>query len=315
MEDLILVTPHLGLQEQYICFINDSKDDIQRCNMGYYMPFSDTQSFSDDVRRLNNHALGLDLPEGWVPESTYWLWNKNTDRIVGVTTIRHRLAGYLFFRGGHISYYIRPSERRKGYATQMLRLALELCKGMGIDNVMITCAKNNTGSARTIQKNGGVLHSEDVENDEVFQRYWIEIGNVPITYDDLEKALPTKELHRLFQIAGWSDGTESHDMIERFNLPFVNSTLVISAWSGQRLVGFVRVLSDQIVRSVLHDLIVDPQYQGRRIGKTLVRKCIEHFPDTEWLVQTTSKTANFYEQLGFKKFEEEVLALPSKWER
>jgi ribosomal protein S18 acetylase RimI-like enzyme len=135
-----------------------------------------------------------------------------------------------------------------------------------------------------------------------------------ITYNATVKDLPSKELHRLFKLVGWSDGTEFSDMINGFNLPFINSTLVISAWGNDRLIGVVRVISDKIIRSVIHDLIVDPEYQGKGIGKELVKRCIEQFPNTEWLIQTTTNVAGFYEKIGFKKYEKEVLVIPSKWE-
>lgn len=75
--------------------------------------------------------------------------------------------------GGDIGYGIRPSERRKGYASNMLSLALKKCKSIGLSKVLITCSKDNFGSAKTIINNGGVLDSEDIDNSEVFQRYWI----------------------------------------------------------------------------------------------------------------------------------------------
>lgn len=135
-----------------------------------------------------------------------------------------------------------------------------------------------------------------------------------IVYNEVEKALPSRELHRLFQLVQWSDGNESPEMIEGFNQPFLNSTLVISAWSNDRLVGVVRVLSDKIIRSVLHDLIVDPEFQGQGIGKELVRRCLRHFPSTEWLIQTETELVEFYHNLGFEPYKKVVLSIPSQWE-
>ena len=72
---------------------------------------------------------------------------------------------------------IRPSERRKGFATEMIRLALIECKKIGIDKVLMVCDKSNIASSKTIIKNDGILENEFVdENGVIQQRYWIEIN-------------------------------------------------------------------------------------------------------------------------------------------
>jgi predicted acetyltransferase len=78
--------------------------------------------------------------------------------------------------GGHIGAGIRPSERRKGYATAMISLALEECKKLGIKNVLITCDKSNIGSAKSIMNNGGVLESIIINPKGIeVERYWINL--------------------------------------------------------------------------------------------------------------------------------------------
>lgn len=94
--------------------------------------------------------------------------------IVGTLQIRHKLNDALRHDGGHIGYGVRPSQRKKGYATQMLALALEKCRELGIDKALVTCSKDNIGSAKTIINNGGVLDSEYADtNGNLSQRYWI----------------------------------------------------------------------------------------------------------------------------------------------
>ncbi len=129
---------------------------------------------------------------------------------------------------------------------------------------------------------------------------------------DTRKDLPCEGLHDLFKAVGWSDGIVTQAMLENFNLPFLNSTIVISAWVDDKLVGCVRVLSDRIFRSIIYDLAVMPELQNHGIGKELVRRCMEYFPDSEWLVETETATG-FYEKIGFKINKDAFLSIPCKW--
>jgi predicted acetyltransferase len=79
------------------------------------------------------------------------------------------------YYSSHIGYGIRPSERKKGYAALMLSMALPIAKELGISKALITCDRDNLGSAKTIIKNGGVLENEVQEEERVTQRYWVEL--------------------------------------------------------------------------------------------------------------------------------------------
>lgn len=134
-----------------------------------------------------------------------------------------------------------------------------------------------------------------------------------ISYDDIKKDLPCEQLLHLFMSAGWCKGEITKEQKENFNIGFINSTLVISAWEDNCLVGAVRVISDKIFRSVIYDLVVSPEYQNKGIGKELVRRCILKYPNSEWLVQTTKEIYNYYEKLGFKIKEDVFLTKQSKY--
>ena len=100
-------------------------------------------------------------------------------RIVGFGTLRHKLEyddDEIDF-ASHIGYSVAPSERRMGYATQMLRAALPECARLGLDRVLITCIRGNEGSKRTILNNGGVYESTvyEPEEDRYLERYWIDL--------------------------------------------------------------------------------------------------------------------------------------------
>lgn len=136
---------------------------------------------------------------------------------------------------------------------------------------------------------------------------------INLTYNDIKKDLPSDELHKLFMSTGWSDGSETPNMIENYNVPFINSTLVISAWENDCLIGVVRVLSDKMFRSIIYDLVIYPEFQNIGIGKELIKRCIDHFPNSEWLVQTTNEMTAYYEKMGFKVNNEPFLSIPCKY--
>ena len=135
--------------------------------------------FKNDYHNFEYYLEHLEIKEASdekVPDSTFFLLDTERDRLLGAVNIRHYLNEALMRDGGHIGDGIRPSERRKGYATEMIRLALSECKKLGIDRVLMVCDKDNIGSAKSIVKNGGILENE-IEDSEgnIEQRYWIEI--------------------------------------------------------------------------------------------------------------------------------------------
>ena len=114
--------------------------------------------------------------EGWVPAEQYIALDED-EQIVGMLSFRKSLNDYLLQYGGHIGYSVAPSERRKGYATKMLQLALLEAPKFGLSKVLITCADDNLGSIGVIENNDGVL--EDVRIDPhdnlLTRRYWITV--------------------------------------------------------------------------------------------------------------------------------------------
>lgn len=129
----------------------------------------------DDFDYYLSNLETSETKDGLVPDSTFFCLDEKRNIIVGAVNIRHCLNEHLLAHGGHIGDGIRPSERRKGYATQMVGLALGECKKIGIKKVLMVCDKDNTGSVKSIIKNGGVLENKQIESGKVTQRYWIDL--------------------------------------------------------------------------------------------------------------------------------------------
>ncbi len=103
---------------------------------------------------------GMDLPEGYVPQTHYLLWDD--DIIVGWFRLRHYLCPSLINGAGHIGYSIREGFRGKGYATTGLRLMVEKAAKIIPENeIYLRVNKNNPASLRVMLKNGGYIHHED----------------------------------------------------------------------------------------------------------------------------------------------------------
>ncbi len=136
--------------------------------------------FDDFNNFISSFQFEIDGPlkEGFVRATTYFAYEDSTDTMIGAVNIRHSLNSYLLRNGGHIGGGVRPSERKKGYATEISKLSLIKCKELGINRVMMSCRKDNIGSANTIIKIGGILEREFVNDIGVTEQiFWIELNN------------------------------------------------------------------------------------------------------------------------------------------
>lgn len=128
------------------------------------------------LHQLARNESEESVQAGFVPSSTFLAIHVQTGRLLGMIDIRPRLNNQLLFTGGHIGYSVRKSERRKGYAKEMLRQALLLCRDeWRLDRCLLTCNAENIASGRTIEANGGVLENTVADGARMVKRYWIEL--------------------------------------------------------------------------------------------------------------------------------------------
>ncbi len=170
---VFLLKPTVELRDEYLSFYQEWK--VSRENMIPYVIKREPTDFEEMVQTLLDREKGVNLVEGRVPDSTYWLVTED-NKVVGVVNIRHGLTEKLMNSGGHIGYGIRPSERQKGYATKLLALSLEKLKELGTKKALVVCDEGNIASERTILRNGGIPDASFTEEDgNIVKRFWIEL--------------------------------------------------------------------------------------------------------------------------------------------
>ena len=118
--------------------------------------------------------------DGYVPSDVFLAVRTSDDRVVGVIDYRYVLSDFLMKYGGSTGYTVRRDERRKGYASEMLRLLCDKAREHGDSFLIVTCDRENEASRRTILKCGGVFENEvtddfHIEKSGILQRYRIEL--------------------------------------------------------------------------------------------------------------------------------------------
>lgn len=179
MEDLELVFPTIEYKIKVAEMLKEAKEndfDSKDIFAGY-SSLEKYEEYEEWLQKLKEDLDYANIKKDRIPASTYFLVKKKEDNILGIINIRHYLNEYLEKYGGHIGYSIRYSERRKGYGKKQLKLALEKCRELSIERVLVTCREGNVASEKTIISCGGslenILYNEkDKDN---YKRFWINI--------------------------------------------------------------------------------------------------------------------------------------------
>ena len=142
-----------------------------------HLKYHTEEYFKEMLDRVEEVEKGENLGE-YASSSTYWLYEDETDRLLGASNLRHYLTEDGLKLWGHIGYGIRPSERKKGYATELLKMTMKEAKKYNIDNVLLGAYTGNIGSWKVMEKCGGKFENIVIEDETglPIKRYWIEIG-------------------------------------------------------------------------------------------------------------------------------------------
>jgi predicted acetyltransferase len=133
--------------------------------------------FNDMLRELAAAKDPATAPPGILPYEDFWLLKD--DIWIGLLTLRLQMNQQFLHSGGHIGYVIRPSKRRCGYGTTLLRLGLKKARERGLSRVLLTCNETNTGSRKIIEANGGQFENAVVVEGQPDKklRYWISLDD------------------------------------------------------------------------------------------------------------------------------------------
>ena len=167
-----LLRPSIEYKQQILEYKNEfmeNGDDLAGTSyLQKYDVYEEWMKFvSDNEKESTKHTE--------VTASVFLAIREEDNKLVGMINIRHTLNEYLYNYGGHIGYSVRKIERRKGYAKEMLKIALDECMKLEIKKVLLTCDADNIASAKTIKSCGGILENEVSEGNEITQRYWISL--------------------------------------------------------------------------------------------------------------------------------------------
>ena len=173
MEKIILVKPNLSYADEITKYKEESLKESPLINgLAGLNRFSSIEDWLEELKKRSSEAT---VPEGLVPSSTYLGVREKDNYIVGMIDIRHYLNEYLTQVGGNIEYSVRKTERNKGYAKQMLKLALEKCRDLKMKKVLITCDEDNIASEKVILSAGAKFEDIRCIDGENKKRFWIDL--------------------------------------------------------------------------------------------------------------------------------------------
>lgn len=172
MSNLVLAFPSEEMELKAIDFKQEFFDNGEHIIPGSYKWDMNHYNYSDWLQMIKDNLIEATVNPKFGVSQTYFAIDEG--KIIGIINFRHILTDF-YKDSGHIGYSVRPTERKKGYATEILKKVLEIAKKLEFSEVYLVCNKNNEASRKTIQKNRGILNRTFVCNDIEKEEYRINL--------------------------------------------------------------------------------------------------------------------------------------------
>lgn len=166
-EEIRLVKPTLELKQEALAYRQEHLNLGEQIINGSSL-FDQIASYEEWLEKVIANAKIATVDPNWVLTDTFFAVRASDHKIVGIVDLRHQLNDFLKDLG-HCGYSVRPSERKKGYATEMLRQICVIAQKHGLKQLQLSASKHNVASIKVIEKNGGnYCRSCTLENEETY---------------------------------------------------------------------------------------------------------------------------------------------------
>ena len=173
MDKILFIRPNKDLENQAIEFKNEffeyGESEINGSEL-----WDKTDDYGKWLENVTKNISKDTVDPNWVVTDTFFAIRENDNKIIGIIDFRHKLNDFLK-DFGHCGYSVRPTERKKGYATEMLKQILEIARQIGLNEFQLSCKKENIPSVKTIINNGGIYNRSFKYNEETADIFIIKL--------------------------------------------------------------------------------------------------------------------------------------------